>query len=62
MPESANNEQRERRRGAMLGLATGDALEAWAEQILSVDPPAPWNRNGAYHPARLMDAIENTAG
>lgn len=62
MPERANDEQRDRRRGATLGLAIGDALETWAEQVLPVDPSAPWNRKGAYHPARLMDAIESAAG
>lgn len=45
--------------GALLGSCYGakQLPETWIDLVLSVDPPLPWNRNGHYHPAKLLSVL-----
>lgn len=46
--------------GGLLGARYGDSAipEEWKTTVLNCDPPAPFNKAGALHPARLLEMLE----
>lgn len=48
--------------GALLGARFGESgmPSAWVATVSACDPPAPWHRQGSYHPAILLEALERS--